>query len=383
MATGHLEKRSEHGYTIVIDYGRQKDAEGKTRQIRKQHSLKNCTKAQALTKLHLILADINRGQEEPSPEPLKSYLLRWYEESCVPRLQPKTLDSYKDCLDKRLIPYLGDYPLSVLNPELIQSTYFSMLKDGFGRRTVGMTHDVLRIALRRAVNLRLLLRNPTDGVQPPKPEKREMTVLRPDQIETLVSEASKSKILNLVILALHTGLRRGELLALRWSEVHLEGDPYIKVDWTLQRVKEEIIVKKPKTKKSRRDIPIDEMASSMLRKMKEDNPYEIVFYRNEGQYLDPSTVTHQFARLAKKAGFPGMRFHDQRHTYATTALLAGVDLRIVQDLLGHEDFSTTANTYVHVVDDMKRRAATAIGNILNNGKQQISSNSNEGGKDER
>ncbi|HHY45282.1 MAG TPA: site-specific integrase [Firmicutes bacterium] len=212
----------------------------------------------------------------------------------------------------------------------------------------------------------------TARVEPPRPQPREKVVPPPEGISRLIEEAAKTPILRLVILAMHTGMRRGELLALRWYCVDLEKG-FVKVEWSLQRVDGQIVIDKPKSKKSRRVVPIDEEAVEMLRRMRETSKYDLVFHRGDGTPLDPSTVTHQFARIAERAGFKGMRFHDQRHIYATYALLAGVDLRVVQELLGHEDISTTANTYTHVLEDLKSDAAKMIASVLpKTGKRQTS-----------
>ena len=107
----------------------------------------------------------------------------------------------------------------------------------------------------------------------------------------------------------------------------------------------------------------------MLRDRRRRNSYGVVFCREDGSHLDPSTVTHQFARLAKKAGFEGLRFHDQRHTYASLGLAAGVSMRTMQELLGHASMSTTADIYTHVTDALKQEAAKAIGRTIKEGAE--------------
>ncbi len=364
MASGHLEKHSKDGYTLVIDYGRQRDPQtGKVKQVRRKYALRNVNKRQAEAELHRMITESNAGTAvEKSSMSLADYLRKWYDERCQPRLAPATLENYGIVIEKHLVPALGHVPLGELHPLRLQEMYRTMLDQGKHPRTVEQVHQVLHIALAQAVKWQMVARNIADLVEPPHPERREMKALSPAELTRLLDAARESSILELVILALHTGLRRGELLGLRWENVDLENGA-LRVEWALQRVNGQVLVKRPKTPKSRRVVPIDDEAVALLRGLRERNRHDYVFCRGEGEPLDPSVVTHQFADIARRAGFP-MRFHDLRHTYATTALLAEVPLRVVQDLLGHEDMSTTANTYTHVLGALKKDAAAAIGRAL-------------------
>jgi integrase len=378
MASGHVERRSKHGWTLVIDHGRYVDpvthTEGQRREYR---AIRNCTKAEALAQLYDVLSEINKGTYvKPSTVTLADYLHQWYDQHCVPRLAPKTLECYRQAI-AHLTPILGTIALANLTPPLVQAAYSQLLAQGVGKRSVQLAHVVLRMALKQAVRAGSLYRNATDAVTPPGSPKHEMVALRPDEVDTLLHAAQESGILEFVILALSTGLRRGELLALQWQDIDWP-NATLKVDKTLQRVEKRILVKPPKTQRSRRTVPLDEETLILLRHMRGRTTSTFVFSRPDGQPLDPSTVTHQFKRLARKAGFPAMRLHDTRHTYATLAFLAHVELRLVQDLLGHEDISTTANTYTHVTSEAKEAAAEAIGRMLRSGKRHVSDESDAG-----
>jgi integrase len=224
VASGHLEKRSKHGWTVVIDHGTYVDPV--TRQEKQQReyvAMKNCTKTQAQEKLHEVLAEVNKGVYiKPSTETLGEYLLRWYKERCEPRLSPTTLQNYLVCIDKHLVPALGKHRLSDLQPVNLDRLYNSMLTAGAHPRTVEQVHQVLHIALAQAVRWMVLPRNIADFVTPPRPVKREMTALTPEQADALLATTRESYLHDVIVLALHTGMRRGELLALRWQDVDFE-----------------------------------------------------------------------------------------------------------------------------------------------------------------
>jgi integrase len=374
MATGHVER---HGKTwsVIIDYGRKFDPEAKkVKQVRKRLGSKP-TKAKGLTWLHDVLAEINKGTYvEPTSLTVKDYLRRWFNERCAPRLAPTTLANYSICNEKHLIPRLGQMRLDKLQPYDVQAMYSAMLADGAHPRTVEQVHQVLHIALSQAVKWQLLARNVTEFVDPPHPKKREISPLSPEELDSLLEAAKGSSLYPLIFLALHTGMRRGELLALKWDCVDLD-EAFVRVESNLQKIDGKVILGSPKSTKSRRAIPLDKQTISLLRDMGE-HQQGFVFTR-EGKSLDPSVVTHEFAAIAKSAGFR-MRLHDLRHNYASIALLAGVPMKVVQELLGHEDSLTTMNTYSHVLRSLKTDAAKAIGGALESGKHQENTKADTG-----
>jgi integrase len=381
MATGHLEKRSKRGWTIVIDHGRYVDpVTKKERQRREYRALKNCTKAEALALLHDTLAKINAGAYvKPSSVTLETHLRRWYKERCEPRLAPATLQNYAVCLNKHLIPALGDRPLGELQPLDLQRFYSDMLAAGAHPRTVEQVHQVLHIALAQAVKWGLVVRNVADLADPPRPPKRRIAAVSPQDIDRVITSAPPL-LRDIIELTVRTGLRRGEVLALSWRQVDLERR-ILSVDRNLQRINGRYIIKQPKTERSIRAVPLDEGATALLGRRKRSNPGELVFSREDGSPLDPSWLTHAFRKLSRGLALD-MRFHDLRHAYAGLALMAGVDMRVLRELMGHEDISTTVNTYTHVLETVKARAARAIGDLLDTGKRQTSDGSGNPGRGE-
>lgn len=393
MASGHVEQRSKDGWTIVIDYGRKKDpATGKVKQVRVPYSYRNITKTKVLEILYNMLSDINRGKfVEPTKLTLGEYLDKWSKHIEV---SDRTKEDYEGQIKNHIKPTLGQVNFNEVRPDDIRDLYTKLRKQGLSESTIRHTHIVLHSAFGQAVRDGDLFQNPVDAVKAPVADPPEKVVLSSDEAAMVLSHALTigrprkrnrrewlCTFYELFSLALATGMRRGELLALRWQEVDLSGDMgFIKVDRTINKVKTEggprkIKTKPPKSKRSRRTIPIDEETAQALRDLRDRNPHDLVFCHDDGSHLDPSTVTHKFSDIAEKAGVPLATFHSQRHTYVTTGIEQGVDPFTMQELAGHEHISTT-QIYVHIAGDRKLEAAKKIGSaLLKTGKQQMSSKS--------
>jgi integrase len=272
-------------------------------------------------------------------------------------------------LNKHLIPALGDRRLGDLQPPDLQRLYSDMLKSGAHPRTVEQVHQVLHIALAHAVKWGLVGRNVADSADPPRPPKRRIAPVSAEDIKRLTADAPEL-LRDIIEVDVRTGLRRGELLGLQCPYVDIPAR-LARIEWTLQRVDGKRILKPPKTERGRRTVPLDEKAARILERRCAGRREGFVFCRADGSPLDPSWLTHAFRDLARGLGLD-MRFHDLRHAYAGLALMAGVDMRVLRELLGHEDIATTVNTYTHVLETVKAQAARAIGKLLDTGKRQTS-----------
>lgn len=367
---GHLEKRSKKGWTIVLDFG----ADPVTKkQRRKKFALKNVTKAEAQKVLNKMLAEVDAGTYvEPTGVTVSDYLRKWLH-IVEPNLATRTVQGYRTNIERHIIPAIGSIRLIDLRPTHLQTFYADML-DNYKPRTVQYVHANLRAALGQAVFDGEVTRNVADMVKAPRPTRHEMKTLLPSEADKLLAACEGSYIADVVFLALHTGLRRGELLALRWRDIDLD-DCSLRVERSLVRADGRIEFKPPKSALSRRVVPFDEDTASRLRAM--PHTHKLVFCYNDGTPLDPSSVTHTFSKLAVRAGFDGLRFHDLRHTYITLLIASGTDLPTAQELAGHENISTT-RIYAHTIDARKRSAANGIGLVLGSaGKHQISTNPSE------
>lgn len=357
----HLEKRYKSSWTIVVDLGRD-PATGKQKRI--YRSVK-CNKRQAEQEAVKLVAGLQSGvYAAPEKTTLRDYLVRWLEDVCVPRLEANTVKAYRTCIDLHIAPRIGQLWLTDIQPRHIQRLYADMAVNGIGARTIELTHVTLHSALKQAVRWQMLSRNPAEGAVPPRPERREMKALEPEQIAAVMEAARKTPIGDLVYLALCTGMRKAELLGLKWTDIDWDNQT-IQVQRNLVRVGGKTIVKDTKTRGSRRSIPVDKTVMDRLRSMKAISKSEYVFTKQDGKNpMDPSTVTHQFARVAASAGVPGLRFHDLRHTHATMLLSLGAYPKVIQERLGHSTIATTMDIYSHVAPTMQREAADIFGSAL-------------------
>ena len=235
---------------------------------------------------------------------------------------------------------------------------------GLSAKTVRNIHQIISSALKLAVEQRLIARNPADGCALPKAERKEMQTLPVEQLTSFLREAKDSGVFALYYIDLTTGLRRGELLGLKWSDIDLEkGD--LRVQRQIGRIDGKIIEMPLKTKNAYRTLPLSADAINVLKiqKCKVGNS-EWVFPSPTGGPMSPDSVLHMLHRVLKRAGLPKVRFHDLRHTFATLALQNGVDIKTVSGMLGHFSAGFTLDTYAHVTTSAKREAAKTMGNIL-------------------
>jgi integrase len=237
-------------------------------------------------------------------------------------------------------------------------------------------HTVLHKALDQAVSDGLIQRNATKGVKVPHTTREEIRPLTPEQARALLEAARGDRYEALYVLALHTGLRQGELLSLKWEDVELE-DAVIRVKRTLTRVGGKVTLGPPKTNESRRSVGLTPKAvealrdhlSRQLEERKEMSslycPDNLVFANESGGIINPSNLRNRFfARLLQHARLSKIRFHDLRHTCATLLLSRNVNPKIVSEMLGHSSISITLDTYSHVLPNMQENAVTALNDIL-------------------
>ncbi len=273
-------------------------------------------------------------------------------------------------------PQLGKIPLNDLTTLHLQQFYKKLLAEGrverieaqkqpkgLSAKTVRNIHQIISSALKLAVEQRLIAHNPADGCALPKAERKEMQTLPVEQLTSFLREAKDSGVFALYYIDLTTGLRRGELLGLKWSDIDLEkGD--LRVQRQIGRIDGKIIEMPLKTKNAYRTLPLSADAISVLKiqKCKVGNS-EWVFPSPTGGPCR-RTACCTCCRVLKRAGLPKVRFHDLRHTFATLALQNGVDIKTVSGMLGHFSAGFTLDTYAHVTTSAKREAAKTMGNLL-------------------
>jgi integrase len=304
------------------------------------------------------------------------YLDSWLQGSVYGSVRQSTYDRDTNLVNNHIKPSLGGLKLKKLNSARIQSFYRDRLDTGLSASTVHKMHDILRRGLAQAVTWHLVSRNVADVVKPPRPLPKEMVALSADETRRLFEAAKGDRLETLYILAVHTGMRQGEMLALRWQDVDME-NAVVSVKRTLTRIGGKIAFGEPKTKKSRRSIRLTPQAVEALRLHLERQLRDIeilgdryqdqglIFTTDTGAPINPSNLRQRsFKPLLKRAGLPHMRFHDLRHTCATLLLSRGVHPKFVQELLGHATIAITLDTYSHVLPSMGDATAKAMEDAL-------------------
>lgn len=302
------------------------------------------------------------------------FLLRWLEDVAKPRVRQRTYISYRDNL-RRLIPLIGHVRLGQLSPAHIQSAYSALLQSS-SARTVHHSHAVLRTALKQAVRWGLLVRNPIEGVSPPRPERLEMKTLDHMEIKMLLASAEEDRFLALWTLLVSTGIRIGEALGLRWTDLDT-GNGRIAIQRALQRQEGNgLVFVEPKSRQSRRTIHLSRLAQDALAEHRrlqarehlavgsEWQEHGLIFTTTVGRPLDPNHVYVSFQRALRRAGLPHLRLHDLRHTAATLLLADGVHPKLVQEMLGHSSISLTLDTYSHVTPALHAEVAHRMDALL-------------------
>lgn len=303
----------------------------------------------------------------------------WFETYSKPSIREQTAYYYNNYIEKHIVPGIGSIQLDKLTTIQIQQFYNKLktsgrvqryehieLKDkGLSNRFIHGIHGVLRSALEQAKKEKLITDNPAEGCKLPKIEKKEMKVLLPEQIGAYLQEANRRGLLPAYYLELTSGLRRGELLALLWTDLDAE-NMTISVTKQVNRINGELKVSQPKTSNSIRTIPIPKQAVDLLileHEKHPDNPYMFPSPKT-GTMYDPDSFRHTHEKILAAAGIEHIRFHDLRHTFATLSLQNGVDVKTLSTTLGHYSAGFTLDTYTHATQRMKREAAETIGSVI-------------------
>jgi integrase len=307
---------------------------------------------------------------------LKTYLDQWLEQVHKPTIRIGSYNAYRIMLDNHIIPALGHIPLQRLNPQQVQAFYASKLNEGLSLRRVRGLHSVLHSALAIAMKWNLVGRNVCDLVSPPVPKRHEIQPLTLEQAQRLLQAAREHKLETLLTLALATGMRRGELLGLRWQDVDFEAG-CLHVRRSVGRTgKYGLIESEPKTERSRRTIVLPAFVLAALKQHQQQQramrdeagnewqEHDIVFCGRNGRYFDLTSLDYHFKKLLKSAELPNIRFHDLRHSAATLLLGRGVHPKVVQELLGHSTISMTLDIYSHVLPSIQQEAMSKLDDLF-------------------
>jgi len=340
------------------------------------------TRREVQEQLTAALRDRDRGMPLPGGrQTLAQFLESWLDTVGTPTLRPRTLEGYRVLARLHLLPYLGKKELRKLTPQDLQRVYAEKLASGLAPRTVGHCHRFLHRALEDAMRWGLVPRNICDLISPPRVPQMEMRALSPAQCQEFLHAAEGDAFEALYVLALTTGMRQGELLALKWGDIDLSTGT-LQVRRSIARLTGQGFVEsEPKTAKSRRSISLMGMAVDALRRHRQRQietrlavgpaweEHGLVFCNSLGRPLERQSVTQRsFRPLLDKAELPHIRFHDLRHSAASLLLSLGIHPKVVQEMLGHAQIGITMDTYSHVMPALQREAVDTVERFLRGGR---------------
>ena len=331
-------------------------------------------KSDAERALRQAMTDAERGLVfEAGTVTIEEYLNRWLKDSVKDTVRRSTFVQYKSVVHCHLGPALGRLKLKALTSAHVRGLYREKLDSGLSPRTVQYIHTTLHKALKQAVMDGLIPRNVTDAVKAPQAHKKEVKSLTPTEIRALLSAASGDRLEALYIVAIHTGLRRSELLGLKWTDVDLDAR-ILAVQRSLDK---DGTFNPPKRNKSRRTVKLTSQAMEALKSHRacqnEErlclgsiwDDHDLVFPNQVGKPMNADNLYHRgFKPLLKKAELSGFTFHSLRHTCATLLVSKNVNPKIIQEMLGHATISQTMDTYSHVMPGMQDAAAKAMESAL-------------------
>jgi len=314
---------------------------------------------------------------KPAQQTLNEYLDRWLETAAKLKVRPKTLVGYQSVLDCHIRPALGSRPLSKITPLEVQQAFQAMQEKGLSARTIEYARMILKQAFKRAIQWRLLTFNPCDGVPIPRRERREMQALSPEQARRFLAVVRGTRYGALFELALTTGLRPSEYLALKWEDIDFERGTLSVVRSLDAEPGGGYRLEETKTRNSRRVVKLLPGVLSALvehrqaqQRQREEagerwNEQGFVFTNGQGGPLDGHNLARRhLPRILEEAGLPQIRLYDLRHTAATLALSAGVPVKVVSEMLGHSSVALTLDVYSHVLPHMQEDAARKMAALL-------------------
>jgi len=370
---GSIRQRSKGSWEIFYDVG----ADPVTGRRRQKSQTVKGTKRDAQRRLREILLSLEQSSYvKPNKVTFGEWLRQWLKDYVSMNTTDRTQESYSYIVEGHLIPSLGKVMLADLQPQQIQSYYAEKLskgradgKGGLSARSVVYHHRILSEALDYAVKMGVVVRNVAGVVQPPRVKRVTMNTFSMEEATRFLEAAQETDYYVYFATLLFTGLRRGELLALRWRNLDLVKATLTVVETAYKLGNGDYMIKEPKTAQSRRTISLPLSLVELVKVYRIDqellriqlgvslNVDDFVFIRPDGSPMNPSAVSLAFGRIIKKAWLKAIRIHDLRHTHATLMFKAGVNPKVVSERLGHASISITLDIYSHVLPGMQEAAA--------------------------
>jgi integrase len=342
------------------------------------------TKPEVKSKLQIVLANITKGDHlEPCKVKFYDWLIEWLKTYKKNTIRETTYESHKSAIDKHIKNAdVGKLTISALKPIHFQKLYNDKLKT-LSAGTIKRLHVTLKDALKQSVNCDMISKNPLDKLSPPTIEKKEIKILTKKDQQKFINGVSDLKLGLAFLLAMQTGLRKGELLALRWDDIDI-AKKILNVKRNVQRVNGRLLMQEPKTKTSRRMVPImPQMIEQLENHKKEQNKEKMrnrkiwdknnfVFCTEFGQIIDPRRFQDEFKDALKECELSDYNFHALRHTFVSNLLDAGENPKVICELIGHTKVAFMLETYAHLFPESKHDAINKISHLFQ--KNQIMNN---------
>ena len=331
------------------------------------------TKAACQEKLDALKQQVGIVTGKAAPDmPFGEWMELWYKTYSKPHIRLTTQLCYENRIYLHIIPSIGEIPLNKLTQSDLQKFYADLKKNGrkskverYGTgvsdRLVRSCHATCRTALQKAVEEKLISVNPAIGCKLPPKKAQEMQVLTHEEMRRFLIQSKQDDFYELALLELATGMRRGEICALKWSDLDFETGA-LHIQRQAYHVDHGVVISEPKTKQSCRSIILPPSVLNVLRQYRETVDSEWMFPSpvKEGEPLNPNGVYRKMVKILDRAQCKRVRFHDLRHTFATTALEHGMDIKTLSAIIGHVSSATTLDIYSHITDEMQANAANKI-----------------------
>lgn len=372
--TGHIRKRGEGSWELKFDLGRN-PVSGK-RETR-YHSFKGTKRAAQAELIRLSAEAIQGTYVDPTSTTLAGFLDRWERDWAATNVSPKTLERYRGLIKNQICPHIGILPVQKLRPVHLNELYAKLLREarsktnanGLSARTVGHVHRVLHRALGHAATWGVVQQNVASLVSPPRVTSTEIEIIREDEIRKVLQKLRGRSLYIIAVVGLTTGLRRGELLALRWQDVDLDGGK-LRVERSLEQTKAGgLRFKSPKTKFGRRTISVPASIVAELRSHRKAQQerwlelglgrvpdHALVFATWNGEARAPNALSKDWSETMGAFGLK-ITLHGLRHTHASQLIASGMDVLTISRRLGHATPTITLAVYGHLFSNTDDRAA--------------------------
>lgn len=361
---GYFRKRGKK-WSFTIDIGRDLET-GK----RKQKTLSGFnTKKEAEKSCAEMITQIENGlYVDVSKGTIKEFILQWMDTHAKQTLRESTFDVYKWIIDSHIIPGIGMITMDKITTLDIQKFLNKKKVDGLSSEYIKKMYNILHGSFEKAVVWGLIQKNIVSAAEPPRSESKDINTWNIEQASSFL-EHTKGEFFHIAyVIAIYTGMRKGEILGLRWKDIDMEASR-LSIRQTIYRTRVGLIFQEPKTKSSKRVVALPDIVIQSLKKQKHEQnkwkiqlgpaflDHDLVVTNYEGKPVDPRNLTRHFTKMIKECELPKIRFHDLRHTHATIMLQLGEHPKVVSERLGHSRVAITMDTYSHVTPDMQKEAS--------------------------